>query len=260
MTDLLETKEAVQYWYKQNDTSYFANELRTALEQLYGKDAATEVELRLDAVFSQFKDFKHGALPTISKPLPSSFDICDLLSRSFFCSAKAYEEHRRGRPSRALQLLRESMEIDLALCEKHEIWPMVAHLHQSRHNVCRLLAAHGRNAHLRSYLAETIELIVTSISSHRPRSRVLLELMGLQVLSYHLGLVEKGKLAPEILANLSSLRERSHLSSNIALFNSIVRKDPRKAVDLLKQRDTFFLAEFKKHISIGTGVSASAAH
>jgi len=250
MINRRDTKEAVQYWYRQDDSLYFSNMLKASVADLHGHDTARRVEQALDHISDQFRQFKAGRAETIRAPaLENAPDsrLIELLTRTFLYSGKAYEEHRNGRPREALRLLRTSMKIDARICLEFGVTPIVAHYYQSRHNVCRLLAAIGRRRALYMLLSRTLAMLAGTIPTSDARIAVLLELMGIQILSYFIGAVEKGVLpkAREIPIQ-PDVERASHLSNNINLYNCIVRNDADAAFHILRDKDPFVLAGFKR--------------
>ncbi|WP_421359048.1 MULTISPECIES: hypothetical protein [Agrobacterium] len=219
--------------FKQGPSVYILGYVQESIRECRGKKAATEFERALIDLTKRFHAFKTEGLlirsdREIEQLLEDNEAQNDLLGPYLF-SSLALQAYWRCKADTALKLLEQAKRMDRSLIEENGIRAYHPHLIQSDQNICRMFLGSGRTADATSALKGMLSSLLRSFETNDPRLSVSLELMGMQMVSYLVGLIRASRIEdPTRRWDLNTFPP-SHTLANIELWIAIGDGD-KKAV------------------------------
>ena len=231
-------RTAVTEAFKKGPSVYILAYIQDSIEERMGIAAARLFERELINLTERFQAFKFKGLP-----ICSDIEIEQLLDQKakntflapYLLSSLAFQAYRQSKADTALLLLEEAKRVDQSLIGGSGLVAYHSHLLQSDQNICRMFLGSGRSADGIEAFERMLFSLLRTFETDDARLSVTLELMGMQMVSYLVGLIQACRIEDPIQYwDLASFPP-SHTRANIELW--IALRDGDKRAVLERMRD-----------------------
>lgn len=245
----LADRQTVLDAYGQGASKYVLDYVGRCVEDRWGAHEARRFNNGLLELTHKFKSFKTAGVPLcddadIEAVSMSAAESHDLLT-PYFVSALAFQCYRRGDGPMALHLLRVAQRCDERLISNDGVEAFYPHLLQSGHNICRVLVGERRRYEATLGVREMILSLLRLLETEEPRLAVSLELMGFQLVSYLVGLAQKGRISDDCANWELDDLPPSHSLANVRLWRAIRNGDACDIAQKLSDRNILYFGVLK---------------